>query len=113
MSNFPLYEDLKKDNPKKDLSAKCKLEFIENMKNINMDGKELIYGLIRSHQTESGENLFKNVSSTDLTFDFNNFPIILKHILHKFANKHIKIMAEDNEERDINEDFEGLGFTEI
>ena len=46
MSGFPLYDNLIKDLPKKDLSVKEKEEFIRNIKKINMDGRELVYVLI-------------------------------------------------------------------
>jgi len=100
MSNFPLYEDLKKDNPKKDLTAKKKLEFIDNMKKMDKDGMELVYGLIRSHMNVSNDpelcNLFQNISNDEIVLDFNELPILLKHILYKFVNKNIKVMEENS-----------------
>ena len=46
MSGFPLYDNLIKDLPKKDLPVKEKENFIKSISKINNEGCELIYVLI-------------------------------------------------------------------
>ena len=57
MSGFPLYDNLIKDLPKKDLSAKQKTEFVENIKLIDDSGKELLYALVQFYYINSEPKL--------------------------------------------------------
>jgi hypothetical protein len=107
MSNFPLYADLLKKVPKKDLTAKQKIDVINTIKNMDKSGREIVYALIRSHQLENTSDLTTNtlppysgyVTNGNPTFDFNDFPIPLRHILYKFANIQ-RISKKDDEIRD-------------
>ena len=108
MSGFPLYDNLIKDLPKKDLSVKEKEEFIRNIKNINMDGRELVYVLIliysKQNTSEStslvpynGSKEEKNSDSDTYTFSwvYTQFPIKLRHLLTRFVNIHLRKQKEE------------------
>ena len=104
MSNFPLYDTLYNDTKELlgDLPKKEKDEFIKLVKNIDENGQELIYVLIRSFQLENSEDNTtfklpyngKYVKDTDIDFDFDTLPIQLKHILLRFVRMHTKTMKE-------------------
>jgi len=97
-SNFPLYDRLYNEiKDDEDLTAKQKEEFVKITKNIDSDGQELIYALIRVYQLENSEDksTFKipyggKYVKNDIKFDFNELPIKLKHMLYKFVQIHIK-----------------------
>jgi len=97
-SNFPLYDRLYNEiTDEEDLTIKQKDEFIKIVKNIDSDGQELLYALIRVYQLENSEDksTFKipyggKYIKNDIKFDFNDFPIKLKHMLYKFVQIHIK-----------------------
>jgi hypothetical protein len=103
MSSFPLYTQLRKDLPKKDLSAKQKGEYISGFQELDEKGSELVYALIRAHQFfeqcegRSPEGIpYQGTSNRqDVTFDLEDLPIPLKHILSKFVVVHIRSMKED------------------
>ena len=46
MSGFPLYDNLIKNLPKKDLTVKEKEQFILNIDNIDLNGQQLLYVLV-------------------------------------------------------------------
>lgn len=107
MSGFPLYDNLIKDLPKKDLNVKEKETFIKNMKKINMDGLELVYVLISLYSEQNEEcdssNLvpykgYKEVDS-DGTYTFSwvytQFPIKLRRLLSLFVTIHLKKQEEE------------------
>lgn len=102
MSNFPLYSSLSQDVPSTDLSAKQKTELLKLIKNIDNDGVERIYVLIKIFQVENSKE--KNILGipfngkyikTDLEFDLNEFPNELKHIIYKFVKIHTVTMDEE------------------
>ena len=102
MSNFPLYESLSADVSNLDLTTKQKDEFMKLVKNIDIEGSERIYVLIRMFQLENSEDksTFKipyggKYIKTDLKFDFNDLPNELKHILYKFIKIHTSTMEEE------------------
>lgn len=102
MSNFPLYDSLSKDILNKDLSIKQKNDFINNVKNIDNTGSELIYALIKVYHIQNidekntiilpfeGEYL-----NNEIKFDLDKLPNKLKQILFKFLQIHTKTMKED------------------
>ena len=72
------------------------------VKNIDIEGSERIYVLIRMFQLENSEDksTFKipyggKYIKTDLKFDFNDLPNELKHILYKFIKIHTSTMEEE------------------
>lgn len=102
MSKFPLYDNLSKNIPSKDLTNIQKKNFIKNHRKIDQEGCELVYGLIRMYQMENNEgNTSFNLpykgkyTDNDITFDLNNFPITLRHILYKFLSIHLDKMKEE------------------
>jgi hypothetical protein len=102
MSNFPLYDSLSSDVSKFDLTTKQKDEFMKLVKNIDNEGTERIYVLIRMFQLENAEDksTFKipyggKFIKTDLKFDLNDFPNELKNILYKFIKIHSSTMEEE------------------
>ena len=104
MSDFPLYESLKKGLPKKDLTVKQKEDFIQKVQRIDISGKELVYVLICSHfEHTCGDNENMEIfpyggisSEKNVNFDFSKFPIDLRQMLYKFILMHIKNMDEEN-----------------
>ena len=103
MSNFPLYDNLLKDLPLEEMTTKQKDKFMKLVKDIDVNGSELIYALIRVYQLENSEDksTFKlpyggKFIKYDMNFDFSELPNQLKHMLLKFIQIHIKTMKEEN-----------------
>jgi hypothetical protein len=106
MSGFPLYDNLIKDLPKKDLSVKEKEEFIKNIKKINMDGLELVYALIFLYSEQNEEKLEsvpydghkEDIEEGISTFSwvYTQFPIKLRRLLSVFVKIHLKKQEEEN-----------------
>ena len=101
MSNFPLYDDLLKKSTNDELTTKQKDEFMKIVKNIDSNGAELIYALIRTYQLENNEDksTFKlpyggKFVKDDMKFDFNELPNELKNILYQFVLIHLKTSEE-------------------
>jgi hypothetical protein len=107
MSSFPLYNNLIKDIPKKDLTAKQKIEFVNNITKIDSSGRDLVLALIQFFriENESGiTNLYgipyngiseKNEDYTEnISWDIGDLPQNLRHVIYKFLNIHLKIMDE-------------------
>lgn len=102
-SNFPLYDNLSSGISARDLTTKQKNEFMSKVKNIDENGAELIYALIRVFQMENSEDnsTFKlpydgKYSNNDMKFDLNQLPNQLKQILYKFIQLHTESMKEEN-----------------
>lgn len=106
MNKFPLYDNMKKGVSKKDLKIKEKEDFIEKIKNIDHNGAELIYALITSYNMETSKSKKKLIpyqgeyDGKKISFDLEEFPLMLKQILYKFLNIHLKAMME-RAERDL------------
>lgn len=107
MNNFPLFDSLNKDLPKKDLSVNEKEECVNKIQNIDSSGRDLIYALIQFYSiTEekiqnSDELPYKGLKEEmskgiqDLSWTFTDFPIKLRHILYKFIKVHTQSLEED------------------
>jgi hypothetical protein len=107
MSNFPLFDSLNKDLPKKDLTINEKEEFISKIQDIDNTGRDLVYALIQvySISEENNKNFdelpYKGIKEErskgvqDLTWTFTDFPIKLRHILYKFIKIHVQSVEED------------------
>ena len=101
MNNFPLYETLNSElsaTDLKDLSVKQKEKCIEKLKHLDQNGQELVYMLIRSSSEDIsfvpfGGQLWKN----DIRFNFNDFPVRLKHLINKFLDLHTARQEESTE----------------
>jgi len=107
MSGFPLYDNLIKDLPKKDLRVKEKEEFIQNIKRINMDGLELVYALIlvyagqNKKENKTVQVPYKGIKEEDdkglhtFSWVYTQFPIKLRHLLSRFVTIHLKKQEEE------------------
>ena len=102
MDDFPLYNTLIKDLPKKDLSLKQKKDFIHKTESIDTQGGELVYALIRAYQILNQEETLEEklpfegqkLPGNDLEFNISKIPIQLRQLLYKFLCLHIKSMHE-------------------
>lgn len=102
MDDFPLYNTLNKDLPKKDLSLKQKKDFINKTEIIDTQGAELVYALIRAYQIlNNGETLEEKLpfegqklTENNLEFNISKIPIQLRQLLYKFLCLHIKSVRE-------------------
>ena len=108
MSGFPLYDNLIKDLPKKDLSVKDKEKFIKNIKTINTNGLELIYALILVYARQNekalnqtdvvpykGERKNQDDGTSNFCWVYTHFPVKLRHILSRFVKIHIEKQQEE------------------
>jgi len=108
MSGFPLYDNLIKQLPKKDLTVKQKEEFIRNIYDIDSNGRELIYALIMVYQSQNyprdkpnslpydGSHIQTETKAFhNVTWNYMNFPVKLRHLLFKFVGLHLKTLEED------------------
>jgi len=107
MTNFPLYDDLKRQIPSKDLTIKEKERFIKDVKNIDYKGRELIFVLIQTYKLDNEliqeefpyncliEENDSNKNTKDISWSLNDFPIKLRHILYKFVIVHFQSKKED------------------
>tara|TARA_Y100000389_G_C17228542_1_gene396949 strand:+ start:165 stop:554 length:390 start_codon:yes stop_codon:yes gene_type:complete len=124
MSGFPLYDNLIKDLPKKDLPVKEKENFIKSISKINNEGCELIYVLImvfaqqhkheniniipyngiksnersneKNPKPENKKHEKSNSEKSNFSWVLTQFPIKLRHLLSKFINMHIRKQNEEN-----------------
>lgn len=108
-AKFPLYHDLLKDLPSRDLTAYQKRDFIKKVAEIDHNGHETMYALIKIHCLREATSPFvipysgavqtikHSSESRDITFELVKFPPKLRQLLYKFIKRHIKAMAEENE----------------
>jgi hypothetical protein len=112
MSLFPLYNNLIKDIPKKDLTTKQKDFIIKNIDNIDDNAKELVYVLIKFYSNNENkdntenlpykglkDNFDKNTELYNITWNLLELPITLRQILYKFISLHMK-QKEDEIKRE-------------
>jgi len=112
MSNFPLYDSLFSDTQNLDLNTVEKDDLMKMIKNIDEEGAERIYVLIRMFQLENSDDksTFKipyggKYVKNDLKFDLNDLPNQLKQIIYKFVLMHNKTMEEENKLKKKREQF--------
>ena len=102
MDDFPLYNILFKELPKKDLSLRQKKDFITKTESIDTQGAELVYALIRAYQILNQEEIpeeklpfeGQQLSENNLEFNISKIPIQLRQLLYKFLCLHTKSMQE-------------------
>ena len=93
---FPLYDNLFKEL-KPDLVPlnKCqKDKLIQNIKQLDDNGHELIYTLIRVHYLNNEQGEYKlpygmKSLKLGLRTDINQLPVSLQHIINNFVELHI------------------------
>ena len=98
MSNFPLYNNLVESTTTKDLTVSSKREMIKTIKNLDNQGFELLYVLIKVYYINnsldsSNFTLPYNGKFVDqnVHFDLEKLPNRLKQILKKFTTIHVNI----------------------
>lgn len=104
--SFPLYESISKDVKNKDLTLKQKTELLRNIDNLDSNGNENMFALIRVFELENDRENFKTFklpysgkyinNEKDIQFDLDSFPVKLKQILYAFSILHNKKIEEDN-----------------
>ena len=107
MSGFPLYDNLIKDLPKKDLTVKEKEQFILNIDKIDLNGRQLMYALVvvfYQNTTDTTSTIVPyegakeevNKGVYNFSWVFTKFPVKLRHILVNFVKIHLH--QQKNEE---------------
>ena len=115
MASFPLYDSLNTKLPGKDTTVEQKKTLCKNISELDQNGRELVYALIKYHEIVS---IKKNSDETpyggqctkstkkgcdDMTWDMSEFPVKLRLILYKFVNLHKKKLNEEKEIEEIKE----------
>jgi hypothetical protein len=101
MSRFPLYDSFSKNIEDVDLTISKKRSFLKYIKEIDANGHELVYALIRMYQVEEcEENSFTlpyngAFIKNNIKFDLESFPFKLKQILYEFLVAHLRKMKEE------------------
>lgn len=99
-SNFPLYDNLSSDVKSNDLTTPQKKKFINNISEMDENGIELIYTLIKFYQNDNNDSVDLipyngTYINNNITFDLDAFPTKLKQILYKFTNMHKKKLKDE------------------
>jgi hypothetical protein len=102
MNSFPLYSVLSENIPKKDLTIPEKTDFMKKIIELDVDGYELIYALIKYYYIQDKGNAMSipykgTVLKNAVKFNLLDFPSQLKQILYKFILMHRKKIEEDKE----------------
>ena len=120
---FPLYDSLSKDLPKVEMNNTIKEEVINMINKLDQNGMNLLYVIIiifsKKNQTkaviESIENnklVFKGKKdvNSDMTcnfkWNFNDLPVKLKYIIHKFLKLHLSTMQEEQNRSQTKEQYD-------
>lgn len=111
-SSFPLYDNLSKNLPKVEMNTATKEEVVNMINNLDQNGMNLMYVIIiifsKKNCTktvaeciENNKIVFKGKKdvNSDMTcnfkWNFNDFPVKLKYIIHKFLKLHLSTMEEE------------------
>ena len=111
-NSFPLYDNLSKDIPKIEMNTSTKEDVITMINSLDQNGMNLLYVIIiifaKKNQTkavidciENNKIVFKGKKdvNSDMTcnfkWNFNDLPIKLKYIIHKFLKLHLSTMLEE------------------
>lgn len=113
MSSFPLYDSLynSKEISKKDLTNAQKQEIVDKINTFDENGRNLVYALIIFHNIKecvdgnphsynlpySGTREEIKKGKDNVTWNLNDFPIPLKHILYRFVLMHSQTMNENKD----------------
>jgi hypothetical protein len=101
--DFPLYDILSTDAKNKDMNIDKKKDFINKIGKMDQNGLDIIYVLIHKYYNinkETDDDIpYKGYSegletSKNITWNYNNFPNKLKHMLYIFINLHIKKLED-------------------
>lgn len=111
-SSFPLFDNLSKNLPKVEMNTTTKEEVVNMINNLDQNGMNLLYVIIiifsKKNCTktvaeclENNKIVFKGKKdvNSDMTcnfkWNFNDFPVKLKYIIHKFLKLHLSTMEEE------------------
>ena len=103
MSSFPLYESMCQNLKNKDLTKKQKKDFLTKIQKIDDHGFELIYILIRMYENNNSKDIVGSyklpysgiyINVNDVSFDLESFPVLLKQMLYKFIDIHLKTIED-------------------
>jgi hypothetical protein len=111
MSSFPLYDSLynSKEISKKDLTNAQKQEIVDKINTFDENGRNLVYALIIFHnikETADTHSYSLPYSGTceeikkgkeNVTWNLNDLPTPLKHILYRFVLMHSQTMNENKD----------------
>lgn len=102
MSSFPLYDILMSNLPNKDLTVIQKRDFVEKISELDTDGIELIFALIKYYSVDKdigkGKIPFNGtIDKNQVEFDLLEFPTQLRQLLYKFVLMHLKKIQEDRD----------------
>jgi hypothetical protein len=120
---FPLYDSLSKDLPKVEMNNAIKEEVISMINKLDQNGMNLLYVIIiifsKKNQTkaviesiESNKIVFKGKKdvNSDMTcnfkWNFNDLPVKLKYIIHKFLKLHLSTMQEEQNRSQTKEQYD-------
>jgi len=100
MSEFPLYTTLLPNLPVKDLTVLQKNDFIKKVAILDLEGRELIFALIKCYFIEHNNDKFAipyngQLAKDRIDFDLLEFPVELRQLLYKFVTLHGKKVMED------------------
>lgn len=111
--SFPLYENLKQDLPKKDLTTAEKEQFMRIIRDIDEYGRDLMYVLIQCYRLEhtpectstlpyKGTEMASGDGSetSSIYWNFLEFPIPLRHILYKFIRLNQEKIAAEHKQNE-------------
>jgi len=112
MNSFPLYNQIINNVSDVDITPAEKDFFIENIKNMDELGIELLFVLILQFSNENkkkGKNKIpykgkkENINDelTNFTWNLQDFPITLKQMLLKFMKMHLITMAEEKSRNEL------------
>lgn len=85
----------------KDLTLSEKTEFMNLIKQLDQEGLNLFFALIKQHslleETDSSELPYKGVAESNelVKFNLQSFPIPLRHILFLFLKLHVEKLELD------------------
>jgi hypothetical protein len=91
---IPVYNLIKSSLPENltDLTDIEKQALVSAITNINKNGSELIYSIIRSYENDVGSDntipFNGRIQKSGIRFEIDTFDIKLKHILQKFIDIH-------------------------
>lgn len=124
--SFPLYTNLSKDLKQKNLSVAGEKKLLASIAQLDSNGMELIYALIKAYEKQHGNSDDKNssfnplsipysgvINASSITFDLNKFPNPLKNVINTFVCKHIETMKEELEMKKTRDDFSSPAFSSI
>ena len=101
MNASPLLQTFNKNIKDTEMTLRQTKSLLTNISNLDNEGKEILYVLIKSYNIKNEPNNMNtipykgNYDGDKLTFDIDDFPNKLKHILAKFSRMHLRKMRED------------------